>query len=107
MAKSIYEIEMNFAKAKRQADDLDNVARKIENMLNNEYEPCMNGISANWKGENANAYIKKGNALKTKIEKSASNLKKVANTIRVIAKNTYDAEKAAYELALARTYNKK
>lgn len=107
MAKSMYEIEMDFTNAKNQAANLENVAKKIENMINNDFEPCMRGISANWKGDNAEAYVKKGNKLKGDIAKSAKNLRSAASTIRTIAKNIYDAEKAAYELAQARTYNKR
>lgn len=107
MAKSLYEIEMDFANAKKQADELDGVAKNIEKMISNEYEPCMSSISANWKGDNAEAYVLKGNKLKEKIAKTATNLRKVAETIRTIAKNTYEAEKVAYEIAQARLYNQR
>ncbi|MBO5303961.1 MAG: WXG100 family type VII secretion target [Lachnospiraceae bacterium] len=105
MAKSMYEINMDFNNAKNQAANLEAVAKNIENMINNDFEPCMRGISANWKGDNAENYVKKGNRLKADIEKTAKNLRKAASTIRTIAKNIYDAEKAAYEIAQARKYN--
>lgn len=106
MAKSMYEINMDFERAKQQADNLDDVAKNIQKMLNNDFVPCMQGISRNWKGENAGKYIKKGEKLQENMKKSVDKLKKTAETIRTIAENTYKAEKAAYEAAMARTYNK-
>lgn len=104
--KSMHEITMDFNNANTQADNLDAVAKDIDNMIKNEFDPCMTDIGKNWTGDNAEAYIAKGYKLKSQIEKSAANLRKTANTIRNIARNTYNAEKAAYELAQARTYNK-
>ena len=50
---SRYTIEMNFAKAKGQAKELDNAAARLERIASGSMEDAMSTISGNWKGENA------------------------------------------------------
>ena len=102
----MYQITLDYNNAVTQAENLEQVAKNIEKMINNEFSPCMNDISRNWTGDNANAYIAKGNKLKNEMQNSADELRKAAKTIRQIAGNTYRAEKAAYDVAKKRSYNK-
>lgn len=104
MAKSMHSIEMNFARAVQQAQKLEEIAGKIEQLTEGSCQACLNELSSNWKGEGANAFLKKGNRLKDNMKESARNLKKTGSTIREIARRTYDAEKRAYQLASSRTY---
>ena len=48
---SRYTIEMNFAKAKGQAKELDNAAARLERIASGSMEDAMSTISGNWKGE--------------------------------------------------------
>ena len=86
---SRYTIEMNFAKAKGQAKELDNAA-------------AMSTISGNWKGENAGNYLRKAEKVQKDILNVSRELKNTATAIRNIAQVTYNAEMAALELALKR-----
>lgn len=92
-------IEMNFAQAKKQAAELEAIASKIEKLASDSMANNMSQISANWKGENSEAYVKKYQTLQNKVSKSAGELRKAAQTIRTIAANTYKAEMAALALA--------
>lgn len=104
MAKSIYAIEMDFSKAKAQAGELEQVARDLEHLLNNDFHPCLSSITSGWKGSNADNFRSKGITIGEHIKQSANDLREAARTIRQIAKNTYDAEKQNYEIARMRTY---
>ena len=103
MAKTKATIQMDFNKANKQAEELSEIANALDNLAQKDMLNCFNSIGNNWKGENADAYIKKGNIVKGNIEKVAKDLKKAAETIRKIAKNTKDAEMAALEIANNRT----
>ena len=94
---SRYTIEMNFAKAKGQAKELDNAAARLERIASGSMEDAMSTISGNWKGENAGNYLRKAEILNVSRE-----LKNTATAIRNIAQVTYNAEMAALELALKR-----
>lgn len=104
MAKTMYAIEMDFANANRQANELDEIARNLDTLISTEFQPCLQGISASWRGENASAFCKKGKVVEGNIKKSISDLRNAAKTIRQIARNTYNAEKRNYEIAQMRSY---
>jgi uncharacterized protein YukE len=104
MAKSAFEIQMNYNNAIRQAASLEQIAKQLKNLANKDMQDCVSEISHNWTGSNSNAYARKCNLLKEKIIKTAEKLEKTAETIRRIAKNTYDAEMRALRLALIRKY---
>ena len=57
-----------------------------------------------WQGDNAQKYVQKARQMKPKMIKASDDLKEVASTIRTVAKNTYDAEMKAYEIANERSY---
>ena len=73
-------------------------------LADSSFQSCLAGIAAAWKGENAAAFCKKGNLVGNNVKNTAQDLKHVAETIREIAQNTYNAEKQNYEIAQARTY---
>ena len=102
MAKSSYEIRMNYKRAVEQANTLEQIAADMRNSVENDLQECINEISCNWVGNNANAYMAKCQRLGESVRGTAENLKKTADTIRKIAKNTYTAEMRALELARIR-----
>ena len=99
MALSEQTILMNFQEANRQAGRLEEIAADIMNVSDRDLEEEIRTISVSWKGENADAFVGKTNMIKDKTKKSAQDLQKIAKTIRTIAKNTYDAEMRATEIA--------
>ncbi len=104
MAKTMHTIEMEFQNARRQADELDQISKSLSMLADSSFQSCLAGIAAAWKGENAAAFCKKGNLVGNNVKNTAQDLKHVAETIREIAQNTYNAEKQNYEIAQARTY---
>ena len=99
---SRYTIEMNFAKAKGQAKELDNAAARLERIASGCMEDAMSTISGNWKGENAGNYLRKAEKVQKDILNVSRELKNTATAIRNIAQVTYNAEMTALELALKR-----
>ena len=104
MAKTMYTIQMDFQKAKNQADKLERIAKDLNNVANNDMSGCMRDVSANWKGENAKVYVNKGYVVAENLRSAAAGLNQAAATVRTIAQNTYNAEKRALELAKQRKY---
>ena len=104
MPESLQTIEMDFAEARRQAQELEQIAGNLNTLVNGTFQPCLRGIAAGWKGENAQVFCKKGAVVGEQIARSASDLRLVAETIRQMAENTYRAEKKICEIAAGRTY---
>lgn len=99
-------LNINFEKALKQAEELENIAKEIENVAKVDLEDSFNSISRNWTGENSNNYIKKGAKVKEDIKKTAKNLKETAEAIREIVRRDKEAEEAAERIAQERSYSK-
>lgn len=93
------EINFNYNKAMSQVAELNEIAGKLKKAGNDSLESCMKDVKQNWKGENSEAYISKGNKLKGKIVKSAGDISKVAATLSTMAKNIRAAELKNIETA--------
>lgn len=104
MAKSAFEIQMDYNNAIRQADSLNEIAKELDNTADRDFQDCISEISRSWTGENSEAYQRKCGQLQEKIGKSADQLRKTAETIKKIAQNTYNAEMTALKLAQVRKY---
>ncbi len=102
MAKSLDEIRMNFRVANAMAERLDALAKEMNNLANERFYGALRSINSNWKGENAEKYIHKGETVKGKMQRTASDLRAAASTVRTIARNTYEAEMRAYNIANTR-----
>lgn len=102
--KSLTTINMNYNKALAQASRLEELASQLERESSGNLEEALQTVRRNWQGENADAYLAKGQRLQEKIRDSAKNLRTTASTVRTIAKAVYDAEKRAYDIAMRRTY---
>lgn len=99
-------LKINFEKALKQAEELENIAKEIENVAKVDLEDSFNSISRNWTGGNSNNYIKKGAKVKEDIKKTAKNLKETAEAIREIVRRDKEAEEAAERIAQERSYSK-
>ena len=104
MAKSLYQIQMDYKNVVRQADSLMEIANELKRTANSGLQDCISQISGNWTGANATAYIGKCNSLQKKILQSAAKLQRTAEVIKKVAKNTYDAEMRARDIMTVRTY---
>ena len=99
MAKSYNEIVMDFRKANEAADRLQKLSSELRSIADEKYNGTLRSISNNWKGENAENYVRKGEKVQKKIFNSSNDLKRAAETIRTIARNTYEAEMRAWRIA--------
>ena len=104
MAKTAFEIRMDYEKTIQEAARLDEIADELASAVSGALSDSISGIQTAWKGDNANAYIKKCELLKTNIDKTVKKLRETANVIRKIAKTTYDAEMRVLEMARIRVY---
>ena len=99
MAKTVDTIEMDFRNAKRQADELEQIAQNLKTLSEGRAQTCLFEVAASWKGENASAFCKKGAAACSHIQNSANDLKNAADALRRIAANLYEAEMKNYKTA--------
>lgn len=97
-------ISMDVTMAREQAKKLDDIASQIEKMKNGSYTTTLDNLNIAWRGDNATAFIQKGDGVKLELDTVVKKLKKTANAIREIAQNIYDAEQKAAEIAKQRTY---
>ena len=91
-------IEIDFVKARKQADRLYDLADELETLKDNDYAPTMEKIRSSWTGESANLYINKGAQLEGEIEDTINMIKRVADNIRDTVKKIEDAQRAAQEV---------
>lgn len=103
MAKSAYSIMIDYQKAIKQAETLENIAKSIMT-YGRKVTTCKDSISSVWKGESPTQYLVKLGIVSDNLEIVTKNIINTADTIRRIAKRTYDTEMASLELAKKRTY---
>lgn len=99
-------IEWNYIQAKRQAAKLEEQAGRLSRLAADQLSGTISSLSYNWKGESARAYMRKGEQMKTEINRLAGDLRRTASVIRSSAERTYRAEMRARELARKRAYRK-
>ena len=99
-----YQIECNYRLALKRADELSETARNIMKVSENISNDVMAGLEADWHGNAATDYKRKLNLFSAKVECEAKKLENIANTIRRVAKRTYDTEMQSLEISRKRTY---
>ena len=99
-----YQIECNYRLALKRADELSETARNIMKVSENISNDVMAGLEADWHGNSATDYKTKLNLFSAKVECEAKKLENIANTIRRVAKRTYDTEMQSLEISRKRTY---
>lgn len=88
-----WEIEMDFTRAKAQANRLDEIAESISR-ASGRLGGTLRGVQSGWTGESSAAYVKKGEQLNGKVDSSVGDLRNIASTIRRVAEETYRTEMA-------------
>ena len=99
-----YQIECNYRLALKRADELSETARNIMKVSENISNDVMAGLEGEWHGYSATDYKRKLNLFSAKVECEAKKLENIANTIRRVAKRTYDTEMQSLEISRKRTY---
>ncbi len=98
-----HEIIMNFKRTRKEAAKLDEAADSLQQLADGEFEDSLQNVSAGWKGENADIFLKKGRLLKAEIMSTARQMRKTAGTIRSIANRTFRTEMEALKTAQTRS----
>lgn len=93
------QIEFDFANAKRQADELEELAGGLNSISQQQFSGTLQNISSCWKGENANLYLRKGYILVNEISSTSRELLGIAAVIRTTAQKIYNAEMEALRIA--------
>ena len=102
MAKSLYTIQMNFKKANECAAKLEEAAKKLKQCAQENFQNETKKLELYWKGENSTLYIGKCADIRHNMENTAKKLMQTANTVRTVARNTYDADIRARNIALTK-----
>lgn len=97
-------LDIDFDLVLKQAALLAEVAESMENLSSQSLEQTLQNVSGSWKGENATAYLGKGETLKGNMTTTAKKLKDIATSIENRAKFIYAQEQKAAELARTRVY---
>lgn len=97
-----YAIEINYSKAKRQAEELEAEAKRLKLLAESGIEDSCGTIAANWLGDNADKYIRKVRQVQCDIKAASQSLQDTAGAIRKIAAATYRADMAALAIAKKR-----
>ena len=94
----INQILFDYAEAEKQAAQLEQLAEKLANLSTSDMEKILSDIDSAWKGDNATSFLQKGSTIQNKINTSAGELKKIAETIRAISNNLHKADEEAVVL---------
>ena len=93
------EINFQYSRAMKQAQQLDSAAARLKRAADNNMEAILNEVYLAWKSENTPLYIRKGQKVEQEIHAIAENLTKTANTIRTVAERLRAAELEAWRIA--------
>ncbi len=102
MAKSEYQIRMNYQKTLGQADELDKLSRQLRQLAEGNVGNIRGRIQSNWRGSNADRYLDKMNQFQKSLSGTAEKVTTLSGTLRGIAKNTYQADMKVMRLAQQR-----
>lgn len=95
-------LKFDFNKANLHIQELEEIKAEIEKLANSEYAETMQQLSAAWKGESADAYMRKAGKLQDKINKTAKDIGKVADAYKEAARRAKKAEELAETIAIRR-----
>lgn len=95
-------IRMDFAKARKEADRLDQIATQLRGLSKQKLEESMGRLASAWTGTNSRLFLQKEGQLQRDIDQTVKELNEIAADIRRIAQRIYDAEMRAYEIAARR-----
>lgn len=97
-------IQLNFNQAMAKASELEEIAGGLMRAVNGSYEEALQITFAGWKGENADAYLRKGTQLEEQMMRTANQILQCAQELRRMAERIYRAEVYAASIAGNRIY---
>lgn len=96
--RSKEDIEIDFARAISQAQELEEIACELSRIATAHVEGALAMLEKNWKGDNAGRFGDKSRVLSTQMLETADDLLKVSRSIKSTADIVYRAEKAAIQI---------
>ena len=92
----------NYNKAMAQVSELRRIASDMTNTNNRNMAKAISCLQSGWQGQTAQQFLKKCNDLKELIEKEATKIRKVADSLEHTARTVEAAERAAAEAVAPR-----
>lgn len=97
------EIIFDYKQAIKQAERLEEIARKLRTLSVDKIENSMGTLKAVWQSDNSHQYYSKVSKVQEDINGTSEYVKKIANSIRTTAEAVKEAELRALEIARSRT----
>ncbi len=92
------QIDAEYQEAIRQAEALEGLADQISALGINGLQNTLQDISYNWKGENANLFLQRGDRFKEELLDTAHELRAMAELLKSRARWVHDVEKVTKQL---------
>lgn len=93
------EIFINLSKARAEAEAIEDLGGRVEDLAKGSFADSMEHIAAGWKGDSAGRYLEKGARLQEYLEQTGKDIRILGGNIRRAAAALQAAEERAKELA--------
>lgn len=97
--KTKAQIEFDFNQALQRASEIDELGLDLARVARQDIENTRTELHAAWRGESEQLFQTKAERLQTQVNKTASELNGIADSIRSIARIIYEAEMEALRIA--------
>lgn len=94
-----YQIKADYNAANRTASELESIASSLTSVANSNLEATLSTLRNAWNGENAERFLQKAYSVKNQILTTAKEIRSGASRLRESARNTYNSEMRALEIA--------
>lgn len=86
-----------------QIQELEEIASEIDQLADTDYENLMQQMRSAWKGNAADAYIRKASQVQERIKKTSQDIKKTSEVYANAVKRVQAAEEKVKEIAKGRS----
>ena len=97
-------INIDFNKARQQADKLEGIANELEKLTGNDYEAAMGQLREGWKGDAADQFLSKGGVLEEDLRTTVTKIREVVNSIRTTVTKVEKAQAQAQAIVKNKNY---
>ena len=91
-------LKFDFNKANAQIQELEEIASEIDQLADTDYENLMQQMRSAWKGNAADAYIRKASQVQERIKKTSQDIKKTSEVYANAVKRVQAAEEKVKEI---------
>ena len=96
-------LKFDFNKENAQIQELEEIASEIDQLADTDYENLMQQMRSAWKGNAADAYIRKASQVQERIKKTSQDIKKTSEVYANAVKRVQAAEEKVKEIAKGRS----